>query len=380
MAGLLDFLTNQDTPVGPEGQAGGLLNPVWSLEQERAHRLGLAGEADQRVLASHGPRMAPSIDNNVEALQAQFAAQDGTGQASVQTNPFANAGDADANIPKGTDNLVVPPGFGDRDEAKELARQQIAATSANALQQGTGTAEDAILAAEAAPKEGIALEKPESVEQSTWDKLSGDFDMYTLGFTLLATSGNRQGLAANFGLALDASRKASMKKKTAAAAGVKSQADLENKQADTELKRAQTVKALADADQKPTMSDLTKSVTDSDRNNLRTAINAGQMTGTEFDPKNATHNQFINSTSIGLKEIQKGALDQLGVQLNDNDLAQITQMALQSPIVVGEGTFDMGQPNLSRKFVQQMATNAGTQQAYMGHLQTIANQYIKQIK
>jgi hypothetical protein len=47
-------------------------------------------------------------------------------------------------------------------------------------------------------------EVPEGVDKSVWESFNSQFDLTTIGLTLMATNGNGQNLAANMGLALQA--------------------------------------------------------------------------------------------------------------------------------------------------------------------------------
>jgi hypothetical protein len=65
--------------------------------------------------------------------------------------------------------------------------------------------------------ENLFEEVPEGVDKSVWESFNSQFDLTTIGLTLMATNGNGQNLAANMGLALQAgmeSRKNESKAKT----------------------------------------------------------------------------------------------------------------------------------------------------------------------
>ena len=57
----------------------------------------------------------------------------------------------------------------------------------------------------------VKLNKPENVDQGAWDSFNSEFDLTTIGLSLLATSANGQPLAANLGLALEAGKLAKTK-------------------------------------------------------------------------------------------------------------------------------------------------------------------------
>lgn len=143
--------------------------------------------------------------------------------------------------------------------SSEELMQQTADTMANLKTGKEVTPKQASDAAEVVKQDTVAKggdvnmfkEAPEGVDKGVWESFNGQFDLTTIGLTLLATNGNGKNLAANMGLALQAGLE-SKKSELSAEANARLKAEdralaREGKLATIELDKAKTKNAIADA-------------------------------------------------------------------------------------------------------------------------------------
>jgi hypothetical protein len=94
-------------------------------------------------------------------------------------------------------------------------------------------------------------EVPEGVDKGVWESFNGQFDLTTIGLTLMATNGNGQNLAANMGMALQAGM---VSKRNEMAASANARLKVEDREltkrsklAAIDLDKAKTSESIADA-------------------------------------------------------------------------------------------------------------------------------------
>jgi hypothetical protein len=150
-------------------------------------------------------------------------------------------------------------GFDVQAGSQEELMQNTAETMANLKTGKDVTPKQASEAAEVVKQDTIAKggdvtmlkEAPDGVDKGVWESFNGQFDLTTIGLTLLATNGNGKNLAANMGLALQAGLE-SKKSELAAGASARLKAEdralaREGKLASIELDKAKTKNAIADS-------------------------------------------------------------------------------------------------------------------------------------
>lgn len=279
---------------------------------------------------------------------------------------------------------------GSQEELMQQASDTMSSIKQGDLSNPQAAAQAAQVVKEDASTKGasINIEKPEGMEASAWESFNDQFDLTTIGLTLLATNSNGQNLAANLGYAMQAGRaaktKASDREDTKALLALdkeakKQQKDFENsvkaedlriKQAKLALDREKASKVTG-ATVKPFNLDNIKSTID-------TLLTSG-VTGTNLDPDNETHRTLVRNTGNSLNEIS-AAYANKGIVLTPNDQSVIFSKAFNSPAVLGNGTLDFGKPDVNNDLIKSLASNPKTIAAYKEHMNKVAASYVKQYK
>jgi hypothetical protein len=169
--------------------------------------IGLLGTPPQSTGRQRGPvggvgLLADGIDTDIGLGQTRTRSQR---EAGTNLPPQGDQFSPDAE----SFNAL---GFETLAGSQEELMQDTAETMSNLKTGKDVTPKQASDAAEVVKQDTVAKggdvnmfkEAPEGVDKGVWESFNGQFDLTTIGLTLLATNGNGKNLAANMGLALQA--------------------------------------------------------------------------------------------------------------------------------------------------------------------------------